>query len=80
MSLFERKKLPLSASVEQASEAVEAREAVATLTCRIHQCCATGITPEGKTPKTLVEEMVPLLDDRSVRCVSVGQILCRESR
>ncbi|KAI5477593.1 hypothetical protein MNV49_006079 [Pseudohyphozyma bogoriensis] len=46
MGLFESKKLPLSASVEQ--------------------CCATGVTPEGKTPKTLVEEMVPLLDDRSV--------------
>ncbi len=28
------------------------------------QCCATGVTPEGKTPKGLVEEMVPLLDDR----------------
>ncbi|GAA5858275.1 hypothetical protein JCM8547_004630 [Rhodosporidiobolus lusitaniae] len=32
----------------------------------VEQCCATGVTPEGKTPKTLVEEMVPLLDDRSV--------------
>jgi hypothetical protein len=30
------------------------------------QCCATGVTPEGKTPKTLVEEMVPLLDDRNI--------------
>ena len=30
------------------------------------QCCATGYTAEGKTPKTIVEEMVPLLDDRSV--------------
>ncbi|GAA95215.1 uncharacterized protein L969DRAFT_92521 [Mixia osmundae IAM 14324] len=46
MGLFEQKKLPLTASVEQ--------------------CCATGMTPDGKTPKTLVEEMVPLLDDRSV--------------
>ncbi|GAA5889143.1 hypothetical protein JCM5296_007177 [Sporobolomyces johnsonii] len=46
MSLFEKKKLPLSASVEQ--------------------CCATGVTAEGKSPKTLVEEMVPLLDDRGV--------------
>ncbi|KAM0753201.1 Sec1-like protein [Meredithblackwellia eburnea MCA 4105] len=46
MGLFEKKKLPLSAGVEQ--------------------CCATGLTPEGKAPKTLVEEMVPLLDDRSV--------------
>ncbi|SCV68091.1 BQ2448_212 [Microbotryum intermedium] len=46
MHLFEKKKLPSAAFIEQ--------------------CCATGVTPEGKTPKTLVEEMVPLLDDRSV--------------
>lgn len=46
MALFERKKLPLTANVEQ--------------------CCATGVNAEGKTPKTLVEEMVPLLDDRYV--------------
>ncbi|KDE02370.1 hypothetical protein MVLG_07072 [Microbotryum lychnidis-dioicae p1A1 Lamole] len=46
MHLFEKKKLPSAAFVEQ--------------------CCATGVTPEGKIPKTLVEEMVPLLDDRSV--------------
>ncbi|KAK4046376.1 syntaxin binding protein 1 [Microbotryomycetes sp. JL201] len=50
MAIFERKKLPLVASVEQ--------------------CCATGLTPEGKTPKTLVEEMVPLLDDRSLRIIA----------
>lgn len=31
-----------------------------------NQCCATGFTSEGKTPKTLVEEMVPLLDDRAL--------------
>lgn len=52
MDLFEKKRLPLVASVEQ--------------------CCATGMTSEGKTPKTIVEEMVPLLDDRSVRCVPFG--------
>ncbi|KAI0629394.1 Sec1-like protein [Trametes polyzona] len=28
--------------------------------------CATGVTAEGKAPKTLVEEMVPLLDSRDV--------------
>ncbi|KAI0923481.1 hypothetical protein AcW1_006426 [Taiwanofungus camphoratus] len=32
----------------------------------IEQNCATGLTAEGKTPKTLVEEMVPLLDNRDV--------------
>ena len=35
----------------------------------VEQNCATGLTPEGKTPKTLVEEMVPLLDSRDVPCV-----------
>jgi syntaxin-binding protein 1 len=33
------------------------------------QNCATGVTAEGKTPKTLVEEMVPLLDSRDVMWV-----------
>lgn len=32
----------------------------------VEQCCATGVTPEGKNPKTLVEEMVPLLADRDI--------------
>lgn len=32
----------------------------------IEQNCATGVTPEGRTPKTLVEEMVPLLADMDV--------------
>ncbi|WVN87429.1 uncharacterized protein L203_102609 [Cryptococcus depauperatus CBS 7841] len=30
----------------------------------VEQCCATGYTSEGKVPKTIVEEMVPLLDGR----------------
>ncbi|KAF9802173.1 hypothetical protein IEO21_09958 [Rhodonia placenta] len=32
----------------------------------VEQNCATGLTAEGKTPKTLVEQMVPLLDSREV--------------
>lgn len=35
----------------------------------IEQNCATGLTAEGKTPKTLVEEMVPILDSRDVQYV-----------
>ena len=35
----------------------------------VEQNCATGLTAEGKTPKTLVEEMVPLLDSRDVTYV-----------
>jgi syntaxin-binding protein 1 len=30
----------------------------------VEQNCATRTTPEGQKPRTLVEEMVPLLDDR----------------
>ncbi|KAG6331420.1 hypothetical protein ID866_7667 [Astraeus odoratus] len=36
------------------------------LVANVEQCCSTGLTAEGKTPKTLVEEMVPLLDSREV--------------
>ncbi|EIM86902.1 Sec1-like snare protein [Stereum hirsutum FP-91666 SS1] len=32
----------------------------------VEQNCATGLTSEGKTPKHLVEEMVPILDSREV--------------
>ncbi|KAN0061373.1 syntaxin binding protein 1 [Thecaphora frezii] len=32
----------------------------------VEQNCATRLTAEGQKPRTLVEEMVPLLDDRSV--------------
>jgi syntaxin-binding protein 1 len=32
----------------------------------VKQNCAKGFTAEGKTPKTLVEEMVPLLNSRDV--------------
>ena len=30
------------------------------------QSCATGLNADGKAPKGLVEEMVPLLDSREV--------------
>lgn len=36
------------------------------MAANVEQCCATGYTSEGKTPKTLVEEMVPLLDDKAL--------------
>jgi syntaxin-binding protein 1 len=35
----------------------------------VEQCCSTGMTSEGRNPKSIVEEMVPLLDDRSIRSV-----------
>ncbi|KAL1412581.1 syntaxin binding protein 1 [Vanrija albida] len=36
------------------------------LAANVEQCCATGFTPDGKQPKSIVEEMVPLLDDRTM--------------
>ncbi|KAJ7070093.1 Sec1-like snare protein [Mycena amicta] len=36
------------------------------LVAGIEQDCATGLTAEGKTPKNLVQDMVPLLDSREV--------------
>ncbi|KAK9894050.1 Sec1-like protein [Cystobasidium minutum MCA 4210] len=32
----------------------------------VEQCCATGLTAEGKAPRTLVEDMVPLLGNRTL--------------
>lgn len=42
----------------------------------VAQNCATGLTAEGKTPKSLVEEMVPLLDSRDVMYASPSVIMC----
>ncbi|KAJ7163127.1 Sec1-like snare protein [Mycena filopes] len=36
------------------------------LVANIEQDCATGVTAEGKNPKNLVQDMVPLLDSREV--------------
>ncbi|KAG8897901.1 vacuolar sorting protein VPS33/slp1 [Tulasnella sp. 408] len=32
---------------------------------KVEQACATGKTPDGKTPKGIVEDMVPLIADRN---------------
>ncbi|KAG7094021.1 hypothetical protein E1B28_007644 [Marasmius oreades] len=36
------------------------------LVANVEQNCATGVTAEGKSPKHLVEDMVPLLDSKDV--------------
>ncbi|KXN92397.1 Protein transport protein sec1 [Leucoagaricus sp. SymC.cos] len=41
----------------------------------VEQCCATGVTAEGKTPKSLVEEMVPLLDSGDIKNASKVRII-----
>ncbi|ORY34634.1 Sec1-like protein [Naematelia encephala] len=45
------------------------------LAANVEQCCATGYTPEGKTPKNVVEEMVPLLDDRNMTNIDKVRII-----
>jgi syntaxin-binding protein 1 len=64
MALFEKEKLSDVASVEQVCYILLLEVTFATLYSP--QCCATGLTSEGKSPKGLVEEMVPLLDSREV--------------
>lgn len=62
MGIFERDKLPLVANVEQ----VWSKYVHPLFVLTLDQNCATGLTPEGKPPKQLVEEMVPILDSREV--------------
>ena len=65
MGIFERDNLPAVANIEQ----VSAMRLLIVLCAKRQQCCATGLTAEGKTPKTLIEEMVPILDSRDVMYV-----------
>ncbi|KAF5315993.1 hypothetical protein D9758_015075 [Tetrapyrgos nigripes] len=45
------------------------------LVANVEQNCATGVTAEGKSPKHLVEEMVPLLDSREVVNANKARII-----
>lgn len=45
---------------------------------KVEQACATGKTPEGKTPKGIVEDMVPLIADRNVPSV-IPLSVCRRN-
>ena len=63
MDIFEKEKLPDIASVEQVFLSYSLVLEICSTT---FQSCATGLTSEGKVPKGLVEEMVPLLDSRTV--------------
>lgn len=66
MSLFEKKKLPQTADIEQVGTQRRRKDDLVLTFLPHGQCCATGVTAEGKTPKSLVEEMVPLLADNAV--------------
>ncbi|KAH9851922.1 Sec1-like protein [Lenzites betulinus] len=61
----QREKFSLHLNMAQECMAIFERDKLPAV-ANVEQNCATGVTPEGKTPKTLVEEMVPLLDSRDV--------------
>ncbi|OCH85210.1 Sec1-like snare protein [Obba rivulosa] len=61
----QREKFSLHLNMAQESMSIFERDKLPTIAA-VEQNCATGLTAEGKTPKTLVEEMVPLLDARDV--------------
>ncbi|KAF5383619.1 hypothetical protein D9615_003550 [Tricholomella constricta] len=61
----QREKFSLHLNMAQECMAIFERDKLP-LVANVEQNCATGLTAEGKTPKNLVEEMVPLLDSREV--------------
>ncbi|OSD04764.1 Sec1-like protein [Trametes coccinea BRFM310] len=61
----QREKFSLHLNMAQECMAIFERDKLPAV-ANVEQNCATGVTAEGKTPKTLVEEMVPLLDSRDV--------------
>ena len=63
MTIFEKEKLNDLANVEQVFFPIIYPQ---NSLLNHLQSCATGFTSEGKVPKSLVEEMVPLLDSRTV--------------
>ncbi|KAH9479547.1 Protein transport protein sec1 [Psilocybe cubensis] len=61
----QREKFSLHLNMAQDCMALFEKEKLSEI-ANVEQSCATGLTAEGKTPKSLVEEMVPLLDSRDV--------------
>ncbi|KAJ3787586.1 Sec1-like snare protein [Lentinula aff. detonsa] len=61
----QREKFSLHLSMAQECMGIFERDKLP-LVANVEQNCATGLTAEGKSPKHLVEEMVPLLDSREV--------------
>ncbi|KAF8630461.1 hypothetical protein AX15_002910 [Amanita polypyramis BW_CC] len=59
----QREKFSLHLNMAQECMGIFERDKLS-LIGNVEQCCATGLTAEGKIPKSLVEEMVPLLDSR----------------
>ncbi|KAF8659882.1 hypothetical protein AX16_001766 [Volvariella volvacea WC 439] len=61
----QREKFSLHLSMAQQCMEIFDRDKLP-LVGNVEQCCATGVNAEGKTPKSLVEDMVLLLDNREV--------------
>ncbi|KAJ2914649.1 hypothetical protein MD484_g5748, partial [Candolleomyces efflorescens] len=61
----QREKFSLHLSMAQDCMGIFERDKLP-LIANVEQCCATGLNADNKTPKGLVEEMVPLLDSREV--------------
>ncbi|KAF5377779.1 hypothetical protein D9757_008057 [Collybiopsis confluens] len=70
----QREKFSLHLSMAQECMAIFERDKLP-LVATVEQNCATGLTVEGKSPKHLVEEMVPLLDSREVINMSKVRII-----
>ncbi|KIY44952.1 Sec1-like snare protein [Fistulina hepatica ATCC 64428] len=66
----QREKFSLHLNMAQECMSIFERDKLP-LVGNVEQCCATGLTAEEQTPKTLVEEMVPLLDSRDVMQVVI---------
>ncbi|KAI9464216.1 Sec1-like protein [Boletus coccyginus] len=61
----QREKFSLHLNMAQECMAIFEKDKLSQV-ANVEQCCATGLTVEGKSPRTLVEEMVPLLDGREI--------------
>ncbi|THH18450.1 hypothetical protein EW146_g2533 [Bondarzewia mesenterica] len=61
----QREKFSLHLNMAQECMAIFERDKLPVV-ATVEQNCATGLTATGKSPKHLVEEMVPLLDSREV--------------
>ncbi|KZS94659.1 Sec1-like snare protein [Sistotremastrum niveocremeum HHB9708] len=70
----QREKFSLHLNMAQECMDIFERNNLAALAA-IEQNCATGLTSDGKTPKTLVEEMVPLLDNKDISNSNKARII-----
>ncbi|TFK51842.1 Sec1-like protein [Heliocybe sulcata] len=70
----QREKFSLHLNMAQECMAIFEKDKLPAV-ANVEQCCATGLTAEGKNPKNLVEEMVPLLDSREVINLSKVRIV-----